>query len=305
MPMQGDLFIMQRIEPRYDSPALSAPRRLPRRTFLASLGVVFGPRAAWSQEVAPEKSQPSSRLDAMRRLAGTATVAEVAGGNAGPPLALRAEPMLHYGDPSRGIREGTLWAWGARGRPSAVMKVEYWPGSGGEAGHWGIAVGALSPGRVSVDFRDGLRWTSRKPGLDLQTLPDAPADTPAQRLTQAKSFARRFAAHVDTHRKAGTIQLRLLPKPVDRYEDPESGLLDGVLFGLVYATNPITLVAMEARADGPGAPAWRYGFTRLGDGEATALLDGKDVWTVPFIDSAYANADLYMTRPLPEGAQGK
>jgi hypothetical protein len=260
----------------------------------------------WAQETAKEKSQPaSSRLDAMRRLAGTATVAEVADGKTGPPLELRTKPLLHYGDPGRGIREGTLWAWGGRGRPAAVMKVEYWAGSGGEAGHWGIAVGALSPARVSVDFRDGLHWMSRKPGFDQQKLPDAPkpADTPAQRLTQAKAFARRFAAHVDTHRRAGTIQLRLLPRPVDRYEDPETGLLDGVLFGLVYATNPITLVGLEARTDGPGTPAWRYGFTRLGDGEATAVLDGKDVWTVPFIDSAFANADLYMTRPFPEGAE--
>jgi hypothetical protein len=243
----------------------------------------------------------------MRRLARTATLAELDEGKPGPPLTLKAEPLLLYGDPGRGIREGTLWAWAwaGRGRPAAVMKVEYWPGSGGDEGHWGICVGALSPRRVSVDFRDGLHWSSRKPGMELRRLPDAPApaDTPAQRLTQAKALARRFSAHVDTHRRAGTIQLRLLPRPADRYEDPDSKTLDGVLFGLVNATNPIVLMGLEARSDGPGPPAWHHGFARLGDGEATVLLDGKDVWSVPFIDSAYANAELYMTRPMPEGAE--
>ena len=292
---------MKTTDPRHDRPAFPAPLPVVRRTFLASLGAVLGTGKGWAQE--PDK--PVSRVDAMRRLVGTATIAEVLDGKAGPPLARRVEPLLHYGDPGRGIREGTLWAWGGRGRASAVMKVEYWTGNPGEPGHWGISLGALSPHRISVDFRDGLHWTSRKPGLELRTLPDAPmpADSTAQRLTQAKALARRFAAHVDTHRRAGTIQLRLLPRPVDRYEDPAEGLLDGVLFGFVNATNPIMLLGLEARADGPGAPAWRYGLARLGDGEATARLDDKDVWTVPFIDSAYANADLYMTRPFPEGAE--
>jgi hypothetical protein len=141
----------------------------------------------------------------------------------------------------------------------------------------------------------------------MTALPDAPApaDTPAQRLTQAKTLARRFAVQVDTHRKAGTLRLRLLPKPVGRYDDPGAGLVDGVFFALVHATNPITLLGLEARGGKRGASAWSYGFARLGDGEATAKLDGRDVWTVPFIDSAYADADLYMTRPMPEGAESR
>jgi hypothetical protein len=296
---------MNRIDPQHDRPPLFPPRPVLRRTFLASLGAALGPCAAWAQGVAEEQGRPASRLDAMRRVARTATVAEVTDGKAGAPLALRAEPLLLYGDPGRGIHEGALWAWGERGRAAAVMKVESWTGSEGAAANWLLGISALSPRRVSVDFRDGQHWASRKPGLELRPLPDAPApaDTPAQRLTQAKALARRFAAHVDTHRRAGTIQLRLLPKPVDRYEDPDSGLLDGLLFGLVYATNPITLLGLEARTDGPGAPAWRYGFARFGGGEATARLDGKDVWTVPFINAGPANTDLYMTWPVAEGAE--
>jgi hypothetical protein len=283
-----------------------APQQLDRRMFLASLTAVLAP--ALTRVRAEVQDQPGSpRLAAMRRLVGKATVAEVGDGNDGPPLKLRGEPLLHYGDPSRGIREGTLWAWSSGGRPAAVMKIEYWSDGAGEAGHWGISLGALSPRRVSVDFEDGLRWMSRKPGLELRPIPDAamPADSAAPRLSQAKALARRFAAHVDTHRKAGTIQLRLLPQPVDRYRDPEAGLVDGVLFGLVYSTKPIVLLGLEVRTGdaAAGAPAWHYGLARLGDGEATVRLDGTDVWTVPFIDSAHADADLYMTRPMTEGTE--
>jgi hypothetical protein len=278
---------------------------VPRRTFLASLGVVLAAVRARAQGVAEEPGKTASQLDAMRRLAKTATFAEVTDGRPGPPLVLQTEPLLLYGDPGRGIREGTLWAWGGRGRPASVMKVEFWPGDGG--GHWGLCVSALTPKRVSVDFRDGLHWTSRRPGMELRTLPDAPApaETSAQRLTQAKDLARRFAARVDTHRRAGTIQLRLLPKPVHRYDGPDAALLDGVLFALVYATNPIVLVGLEACSEGADPPAWRYSFARLGDGEATALLDGKQVWTVPFLDTAFANTDLYMTGRVPAGAEDR
>ena len=277
---------------------------------MISLGAVLAPSVGWGQD-APQKPQSpqGSRIDAMRRLANSATLAEFEDGKAGPSLALQAEPLLHYGDPARGIREGTLWAWGrARGgRAAALMKVEYWPGAEGEAGHWGLAVGALAPRPVSVEFPDRLHWTSRKPGLAMTALPDAPApaDTPAQRLTQAKTLARRFAVQVDTHRKAGTLQLRLLPKPVSRYDDPDAGLVDGVFFALVHATNPITLLALEVRTGDRRASAWSYGFARFGDGEATAKLDGKAVWTVPFIDSAQADSELYMTRPMPEGAENR
>src|SRR4051794_30465692 len=185
---------MKRIDRQHDRPPLFPPRPVLRRTFLASLGAALGTCAAWAQGVAKEQGRPESRLDAMRRLAGTVTVAEVTGGKAGRPLELRAEPLVLYGDPGRGIHEGTLWAWGGRGRAAAGMKVESWTGSGGGAGTWLLGISALSPRLVSVGFPDGLHWASRTPGLELRTPPDAPApaDTPAQRLTQAKALARRF-----------------------------------------------------------------------------------------------------------------
>src|SRR5262249_46602466 len=84
------------------------PGVVPRRTFLASLGVVLAAVRARAQGVAEEPGKTASQLDAMRRLAKTATFAEVTDGRPGPPLVLRTEPLLLYGDPGRGIREGTL-----------------------------------------------------------------------------------------------------------------------------------------------------------------------------------------------------
>ncbi|MEJ7636479.1 MAG: hypothetical protein WKF75_00440 [Singulisphaera sp.] len=69
----------------------------------------------WAQVVAREQGRPSSRLDAMRRMAGTATVAEVNEGKAGTRHALQTEPLTHNGDPGLGSREGNLWAWVSAG----------------------------------------------------------------------------------------------------------------------------------------------------------------------------------------------
>jgi hypothetical protein len=139
--------------------------------------------------------------------------------------------------------------------------------------------------------------------LQPRPLPDAPAaaDSATQRLTEAKALARRFSVSVETGTASGRIQLRLLPKPIDRYSDPGAGILDGILFTFVYATNPIVLLGLEARPDRAGMHTWRYGLVRQGTGEATALLDGKSVWTVPALEVPI-NSDLYMARTMIEGA---
>jgi hypothetical protein len=179
-----------------------------------------------------------------------------------------------------------------------MMKLELRGPARGQR-HWALNVTALSSRSIEVEFADGQRWTSRPPGLRPQSVPDAPtpADTAAQRLAQAKAITRRVSIGVETN-TIGRIQLRLLPTPIASYRDDEAGLLSGVLFEFVYSTNPVVVLALEARSGGSGDRAWHYAFARQGTGQATALLDGHPVWSVPAVVPP-VDSDTYMTRPMP------
>jgi len=160
----------------------------------------------------------------------------------------------------------------------------------------------LSPKRIEVEFGDGLTWSSREPGLELRPLPDvpAPADSVAHRLIQAKDIARRLSVSMQTGNPSGRIQLRLLTRPIDRYNDKAAGLLDGVLFSFVYTNNPSILLVLEAWSEGAGVRTWRYAFARQSLGETTALLDGKPVWSVSSVGPP-ADAELFIRREMPAG----
>ena len=106
--------------------------------FLASLDGFGRPRAGTDAGAGGGAGGPGRppRLAAMRGWSGRRPLRRSA--TARPAsLKLRDEPLLHYGDPGRGIREGTLWAWSGRGRPAAVMKIEYWSGGARRGGTLG------------------------------------------------------------------------------------------------------------------------------------------------------------------------
>jgi hypothetical protein len=272
-----------------------------RRSFLAMLAVVIGPADA-ARDDAEGRDKSALRLETMRRLAKEMKVCEITDSKPGPPLPLRPEPLLRYNYPANHLVDGTLWRWGERGRPAAVLKLGLRGPARGQRS-WNFNVAALSPKTVEVEFGDGVRWSSRPPGeLQPRAVPDAPgpAGSPAQRLTQARAIARRCSVSLQAP-KPGRIQQRLLPQPLDRYGDPEAGLLDGMLFAFVGATNPNVLLILEAWSEDAGSRAWRYAIARLSNVEETALLDGKQVWNVPLI-STPANVELYMGRALPADA---
>jgi hypothetical protein len=180
------------------------------------------------------------------------------------------------------------------------MKVVLQGETGRAPKHWAYGVSVLSSKRVEVDFGDGWRWSSRAPGPELRPIPDAPAPaaSAAHRLAQAKDLARRFSAGAVRPIPFERMQFRLLTTPLHRYREPEAGLVEGVLFGLIYETSPAIALMVEAWKEGAGASVWRYALVRLGAGQRTVLLDGKSVWSVPFVPGT-VDTELYMTRHLP------
>ena len=66
--------------------------------------------------------QRAARLKVMKRCAQSLKVTE-----SDKPVSLVAEPILRYDDKARVIQDSTIWAWGATGRPRAVLKLESQP----------------------------------------------------------------------------------------------------------------------------------------------------------------------------------
>ncbi|HZL87362.1 MAG TPA: hypothetical protein VFB96_03210, partial [Pirellulaceae bacterium] len=184
-----------------------------------------------------------------------------------------AQPVFSYSEPTRetgGI--GTLWVWGTRGRPAALLAQSKADGRP----VWGYELMALAEA-VSVEMHDGWKWTP-KSALQMTPFADAPraADSDVRRLAQMKSLVEKFT--LSEQYRDQSFELRLLPRPVYRYDDEEDGLIDGAIFNFAHGTNPEILAVIECRKEDSGS-AWSYGFLPLSGAAVTAKLDGKTVWS--------------------------
>ena len=234
----------------------------------------------------------AARLREMNALAQAVVITE-AGTPEAKPADLAPDPIFRYDDPPRQIEDASLWVYGRPGRPTAALKVEVYP----NRGLYGLV--ALGPGTITARGAD-WDWTSTAPGIEAKPIPAAPppAATPRERLVQLKALSGRFTGH-EFEPSKGRMQLRLLPRPLLRYDDPASGLIDGAILSLSFGVNPEVLLLIEARkVAGEPAPTWQYGVGRLGGAEVSVSLDGREVWTqgkaypVPQIRPTYMNRHL-------------
>jgi hypothetical protein len=215
----------------------------------------------------------------------------------GTPATHTREPILRYGDSTRQSSDSTLWIFGTRGRPTAIVAIEYYPANP-EPKRWVVEVASLSAERISVALGRDLEWTANKPGLELARLEGAPppADQPAARLAQIKQLHRRFTAH-ERATVEGRIELRAMSKPLHRYDDEEAGIIDGAIVSFASGTNPEVLLILEARKTEGGAAEWQFALVQMTGEAVFAELDGKEVWTriaadPPARRDAYVNAWL-------------
>jgi hypothetical protein len=123
-----------------------------------------------------------------------------------------------------------------------------------------------------------------KRGLEFREIPDAPApaNTEAERLRQMRDLLKRFSAREYYDITSQDYALRLLTRPIDRYADSASGLLDGAIFIYANGTNPEALLVIEAQRKGAGSPpSWSYAAAPLTRAQPTIRLGQRDVWTHP------------------------
>ena len=74
-------------------------------------------------------------------------------------------------------------------------------------------------------------------------------------------------------------EMLLLPGPIHRYRDPDSGLQDGALFAFAaYGTNPDLLIAIELQGAEVATATWNYACFRMTASQLNVRLDGKEAW---------------------------
>jgi hypothetical protein len=75
-------------------------------------------------------------------------------------------------------------------------------------------------------------------------------------------------------------KLRLLPRPIYRYDPDPGPVVDGAVFAFVQGTDPESLLLIELVQEG-SRQRWVSAFARRTAGRLEGRLDGKVVWTAP------------------------
>ena len=113
-------------------------------------------------------------------------------------------------------------------------------------------------------------------------------------LAQFKALARKFEVLIyEVPPQTGTQAGRLLPRPLHRYSDAASGLVDGALFGFTHnGTVPVVILLIELhRQSADGELKWRYAFTRMCSARLTVHLGDRLVYEVPAMGRAPGRTD--------------
>lgn len=193
-----------------------------------------------------------------------------------------AKPIvaLRWANNARGSEDGTTLLYVHRGRPLAVECLYPWEGDL-------VHDFELLTSERTVGRREGrLVWQPRTLEVKFADVPGAPPPeaTAAQRFRQMRSLAAEFQSTMlgwkadDTDRE----ELRLLPRPLYRYEFDEGqggdSVFDGAVFAFVMGTDPESLLLLEAVTE-DDASKWRFAFARRTSGGLEGRHRGKVVWT--------------------------
>lgn len=204
----------------------------------------------------------------------------------GKPLHLHETSVLTWTNPLVGEIYGSVYVWTLDGRPQAIASIYKWYRPFTHSSH---EFQSLATTKLHGK-RDGQKdWLCHGLGVTWKTISDAPMPgrTPTQRLVQMRGLAKRFEFEM-TEKDDTKTQLRLLSQPLLRYSDQKSGVIDGSLFAYAKATDPESLLLIEARRDGE-TTTWSYAITRSNFLAMRARYKGEQIWDVPRL----ANPEIY------------
>jgi hypothetical protein len=193
---------------------------------------------------------------------------------------LKVVPALRWSNNTRGTENAVTVLYVDKGRPFAAACL--FPFDRGMIHDFQSL--SLETDKI-VARRDGqIVWQPDSAGVEFAPIPDAPrpAESRGGRLRQIKQLAERFQSTMLGWKAESNDQekLRLLNRPLYRYE-PESGpVIDGAVFAFVQGTDPESLLLIEL-VEETSRQTWVYAFARRTAGKLEGRLDDKVVWTAP------------------------
>jgi hypothetical protein len=233
----------------------------------------------------PVGERPDPRMKYMDRMIESMDVKPV-DRDSGLATQFHRNPMLRFGDPTRGARDGAIWKLGA-GRPQVIVAMEFIHGQNVPKLNYEFL--CLTDQKFVLQTSQGWTWTPADSALEFHTLDSdtPPHKSPVVRVRQMKGLARRFAAR--ERYKGDEFNLRLMPEPIDRYSVDDSERT-GAVFVFANGTNPEVLLMLENNDTG-----WQYALARLCGAEPTAQFDGQTVWKLPTMDEVGKSWNLNYT----------
>ncbi len=262
--------------------------------------------ACWMTTVAEEPGSTDSASQAaeqIRTARASTEIISIEDAESGSEIERVEDPVLRYTEPVRGNVQGTLWVWGPKGRPAAVLElIRRGNGESDVYLDW-FCFHATTDRPIKLTARSGQTWAPQSSDLKFQPLPRAPvpAATPAARMVQMKQFVRRFSAH--EFYTSGRVEMRLLPAAVHRYEDRECGLIDGAIFVIAEGTHPEATLFLEAAQPADEArPSWQFAIGRSGAAEMVMFYDDKEVHHLAEIETFPPPTNSYW-RMLVKGVE--
>jgi hypothetical protein len=204
------------------------------------------------------------------------------------------KPLLFYDEPTRNNDRGSVWGWGTKGRPFALL--ELFQGQKDRT-TWVFAICNTSGGKLRARRGGDPWWRENDSAAELKDIPRAPApaaDAPL-RQRQLKLLAEKFTAHEFWDPDNSRYELRLLKRPLYTYRDEAGGVLEGGLFTLANGTNPEIMLFVEARVDPKDRSkrVWQFTVGRLAHAELHLEYDGKEVFSAPRGDRVSASNKPY------------
>jgi hypothetical protein len=228
------------------------------------------------------KKKHAEYLQQMRERFAAAKV-RVAGAESDAELI--AEPLMRFNNRSLRNVDATLWGWTSGGRLVGICKLCRFEKFRPDEGPWLYCFTSLSTERVEAEFSTGYTYSAEKPGVELKTIDKAaaPGAGNAERLRRMKEISNRFGG-TTTDYLNHTEELRLLPRPIYRYQQPDGDVLDGALFAMsVEGTAPIAVVLIELHRKDKGTTEWKFGVAASTWQAISVRLDEKEVWSKPVV----------------------
>jgi hypothetical protein len=213
-----------------------------------------------------------------------------------------AKPIvaLRWANNTRGSEDGTTVLYVAGGRPLAACCIYPW------AGRLEHDFESLSRGKIVARQEGQVVWQPQEAGVSFAAIEGAPEpeESRTQRLRQMKTLAEQFQATLLGWKtdNSDREELRLLPKPLYRYDPKEGNVLDGAVFAFAMGTDPEVLLLIEAVRDGEKA-TWQYAFARRTSGQLEGRWKETPVWQAARFPTQNDPKKPHFTRgtPIPAG----